>query len=74
MHYSGTELVFMSSAPSTCVRKMQIHMDDSGYNTVDKYEYVHNISEDDIQMNEITPIERALSELDATQIAYDEPP
>ena len=75
MYYHSTELVFMSSAPSQHARKMQIHVDDSGYsNTVEKCEYVPNISEDDILMNEITPIERALSELDATQIAYDKLP
>lgn len=52
------------------VKKVQVHVDDSGLNTLDNYVYATDISNDDVQMNEINPIMRSLCEIDASQTSY----
>ena len=52
------------------VKKVQIHVDESGYNTLDKYVYESHIISDDIEMHEVNPIMRAINEIDASQVAY----
>ena len=53
------------------IKKIQVHVDDSGFNTLDKYVYESHTIDDDIEMHEVNPIMRALSETDASQIVYD---
>ena len=52
------------------IKTVQVHVDDSGFNTLDKYMYSPHIGEDDIQMHDINPVMRALCELDTSQTEY----
>ena len=53
------------------MKKIQIHVDDSGYNTLDKYVYGSHAIDDDMEMYEVNPIMRAINEIDASQVGYE---
>ncbi len=55
---------------------MQIHVDDSGYNMLDKYEYAFDFDDDDLYMHEMNPIMRSLSEVQPinTKLGIIDPP
>ena len=53
------------------VKKIQIHVDDSGFNTLDKYLYESHAIDDDIEMHEVNPIMRAINEIDTSQVGYE---
>ena len=42
------------------LKKVSVHVDDSGFITIDKYMYSTNMAYDDVQMHEMNPIARAL--------------
>ena len=53
------------------VKKIQIHVDDSGFNTLDKYVFESHAIDDDIEMHEINPIMRAINEIDTSHVGYE---
>ena len=54
----------------THIKSVHVHVDDSGFNTLDKFMYSSHIRDDNIQMHEVNPVMRALCELGTLQTEY----
>ena len=54
----------------THIKELHIHVDDSGFNTLDKYMYAPYAGEDDLEMHEMNPVMRALCEFDISRNEY----
>ena len=52
------------------LKKVSVHVDDSGFNTLDKYMYPTNMAHDDVQMHEMNPIIRALCGVGSPEQMY----
>ena len=56
--------------PTAHIKQVHIHVDDSGFNTLDKYMYAPHVAADDIQLHEMNPVMRALCEFNVPTNEY----